>query len=120
MNFVPARVAADGHGLDLDGGGWVHLPAAVAARLGSQTGRPVILGVRPEHVAAGTGAGALPLLVREIEPLGPHQLAIGELAGARFVAHLPPHWPLAIGEPCPVVPDPQRLHLFDPATGRAI
>jgi multiple sugar transport system ATP-binding protein len=120
MNFVPARVAADGHGLDLDGGGWVHLPAPLAARLGGQAGRPVTLGVRPEHLAAGPGGGALPLLVREVEPLGPHQLAIGELANARFVAQLPPHWPVKLGEPCPIVPDPNRLHLFDPQTGRAI
>ena len=42
----------------------------------------------------------------EIEPLGPHQLAIGELAGARFVAQLPPHHPLAIGAPCPILADP--------------
>jgi multiple sugar transport system ATP-binding protein len=120
MNFVPARVAADGHGLDLDGGGWVHLPAPLAARLGGQAGRPVMLGVRPEHLAAGPGGGALPLLVREVEPLGPHQLAIGELANARFVAQLPPHWPVKLGEPCPILPDPNRLHLFDPRTGRAI
>ena len=116
MNFVPGRVAADGGAVELDGGGRVRL---ADGRLGNQGGRQVTLGIRPEHVLPGD-AEALALQVREIEPLGPHQLAIGELAGARFVAQLPPHHPLAIGAPCPIVADPARVHLFDPASGRAI
>ena len=116
MNFVPGRVAADGGAVELDGGGRVRL---ADGRLGNQGGRQVTLGIRPEHVLPGD-AEALALQVREIEPLGPHQLAIGELAGARFVAQLPPHHPLAIGAPCPIMADPARVHLFDPASGRAI
>jgi multiple sugar transport system ATP-binding protein len=116
MNFVPARVAPDAASLELDGGGRVPLPA----RFGNQAGRPVTLGLRPEHVLPAQGEPALRLEVGEIEPLGPHQLAIGALAGARFVAQLPPHHPVAIGTPCPIVAVPDRLHLFDPATGRAL
>ncbi|MGD9512211.1 MAG: ABC transporter ATP-binding protein, partial [Geminicoccaceae bacterium] len=117
MNFVPGRVAADGGAVELDGGGRVRL---ADGRLGNQGGRPVTLGIRPEHVLPGDAATALDLQVREIEPLGPHQLAIGELAGARFVAQLPPRHPLVIGEACPIVADPARVHLFDPADGRAL
>ena len=116
MNFVPAQVAADGGSVDLDGGGRVPLPAPLV----NQAGRQVTLGVRPEHVRPAEGEAALVLQVGEIEPLGPHQLAIGELAGARFVAQLPPHQPLAIGSPCRIVVDPARIHLFDPASGRAL
>ena len=117
MNFVPGKVAADGSAVELDGGARVPL---AGGRLGNQGGRPVTLGIRPEHVLPGDGHDALTLQVREIEPLGPHQLAIGELAGARFVAQLPPHHPLAIDAPCPIVADPARVHLFDPASGHAI
>jgi multiple sugar transport system ATP-binding protein len=121
MNFVPACVAAGGAGLELAGGGRVALGRALANRLGNQVGRTVTLGVRPEHVsAAARGDDGLSLRVQEIEPLGPHQLAIGEVGGARFVAQLPPHRPLVIGEACAIAADPERLHLFDPATGQAI
>ena len=116
MNFVPAQVAPDAASLYLDGG--AHLP--LPARLGNQLGRKVILGVRPEHILPAANGEGLMLQVREIEPLGPHQLAIGELAGTRFVAQLPPHLPLAIGRPCPIAVDRARIHLFDPETGRAI
>ena len=117
MNFVPGKVAADGSAVELDSG--TRVPIA-SGRLGNQGGRPVTLGIRPEHVLPGDGPDALTLQVREIEPLGPHQLAIGELAGARFVAQLPPHHPLAIDAPCPIVADPARVHLFDPSSGHAI
>ena len=93
---------------------------ALPGRLGNQAGRSVTLGMRPEHVLPAEGEEALALQVGEIEPLGPHQLAIGELAGARFVAQLPPRHPLTIGAPCRVVADPARIHLFDPASGRAL
>ena len=116
MNFVPGKVAADGAAVLLDGGGAAPLPA----RRGNLAGRPVTLGIRPEHVLPSDGPQALALRVDEIEPLGPHQLAIGDLAGARFVAQLPPHHPLAIGSPCRVGFDPERIHLFDPASGRAL
>jgi ABC-type sugar transport system ATPase subunit len=116
MNFVPGTVAADGGSVALDGGGCAPLPA----RRGNLAGRPVTLGIRPEHVLPSDGAAALTLRVDEIEPLGPHQLAIGELAGARFVAQLPPHHPLAIGSPCRIAFDAERIHLFDPASGRAL
>ena len=93
---------------------------ALPARLGNHAGRQVTLGIRPEHVLPSDGVQALALRVDEIEPLGPHQLAIGELAGARFVAQLPPHHPLAIGGTCRIDFDPERIHLFDPASGRAL
>jgi multiple sugar transport system ATP-binding protein len=112
MNFVPVR--AEAAGLRLADGSAVPLPVG---RPGLAVGRSLNLGVRPEHVLP---AGQLRMLVREIEPLGPHKLLIGELAGARFVAQVPPHLPAAIDAPCPIGLDRDRLHLFDPETGRAV
>jgi multiple sugar transport system ATP-binding protein len=118
MNFLPAELG-DG-GLVLADGSRLPLPAETLARLRPDGGRQVTLGLRPEHVTGGDDGAPLRLLVREIEPLGPNQLAIGELAGHRFIAQLPPHWPLGIDRPCGIVPDPGKLHLFDPLTGRAL
>ncbi|MEK0085887.1 ABC transporter ATP-binding protein [Benzoatithermus flavus] len=119
MNFLPAEIA-DGD-LVLGDGSRMPLPEPFLQRLGPPNGRrQVTLGLRPEHVTGGDETAPLRLVVREIEPLGPTQLAIGELAGHRFIAQLPPHWPLAIDRPCGIVPDPARLHLFDPLTGRAL
>ena len=122
MNFVPVRVEAGG--LRLADGSPVPLPAGTlpagtlpAGSSGLGAGRGLILGVRPEHVVPD---GGLRLRVREIEPLGPHKLLIGELAGGRFVAQVPPHLPVAIDDDCPIGFDPARMHLFDQATGHAV
>ena len=54
MNFVPGKVAADGGRPRPRRRRRVPLPA----RLGNQAGRPVTLGVRPEHVRPAEGEGA--------------------------------------------------------------
>jgi multiple sugar transport system ATP-binding protein len=119
MNFVPVRVEADAGATRLRLADGSAVAVARGRRLDGGSGRELLLGVRPEHVTGG-GEAPLRLSVREIEPLGPHKLLIGELAGTRFVAQVPPHLPVGIDEVCPLAIDPARLHLFDPASGRAV
>ncbi len=119
MNFLDARYQledgrpsvrlGDGSSLDLARG----IPDG-------EEGRPVRLGVRPEHVAvAGEGTG-FALRVREIEPLGPAKLLIGEVAGERFVAQVDAHLPVDLDTLCHLTVAPDRIHLFDPESGGAL
>ena len=89
MNFLEAQLAD----------GTVRLADGTTLRLPGPEGRPardVLLGLRPEHILPEAREGAsLTLLVRELEPLGPEQLLIGEVAGTRVVAKLPAHYPAA-------------------------
>ena len=80
-----------------------------------EDGRPVTLGVRPEHLAlAETGlSGAIAV----VEPTGSETHAIVRLAGREVTAVFRERHPLAPGAPITLAPDPARVHLFDPATG---
>ncbi len=84
MNFVEARlVAADG-GAAVELGGELRLPLP-RPELAAQAGRPVVFGIRPEHIVLGEGArpGAVrvPAVVDEVEPLG-HDAIVTARCGA--------------------------------------
>jgi sn-glycerol 3-phosphate transport system ATP-binding protein len=115
MNMLPARLAADARSVELDG---VRLPVNVSAE---QAGRSVVLGIRPEHVALGGAAeaGAFPLKVDFVEALGADTLAHGYLGAspAQLTVRLPGSMRVAAGDTLSLVAPPERLHLFDGATG---
>jgi sn-glycerol 3-phosphate transport system ATP-binding protein len=116
MNFLPARLTAGGTAVRLDGG--VLIPLADGPRPGPE-GRPLTLGIRPEHLEQGESG--LPLQVDLIEPLGSETLVHGRLAdpaGTALVIKLAGH--PAVAERITVRPVPERLHVFDHATGRRL
>jgi len=120
MNFLPVELAAEENRRMIrfkDGQSLVLPPEReVASR-----SKDLTLGLRPEHVeGAAAGQGDIRMLVREIEPLGPHKLLIGELAESRFVAQVNAHYPAAIDQPADLAVAPGTLHLFEPETGRAV
>ncbi len=118
MNFLDARylVEAGRPAVRLGDGTPLDLARGVAG--GDE--RPVRLGIRPEHVeVAGEGRG-FALRIREIEPLGPAKLLIGEVAGDRFVAQVDAHLPVELGALCRLSVPPDKIHLFDPESGRAL
>jgi multiple sugar transport system ATP-binding protein len=98
---------------------------------------PVIIGLRPEHVSAGAGGVSFEARPVLVESLGsekyvyfeapeanrpPRSLARSEedRRGDRLIARLMNAGPVAVGQPVMLSLDPWRLHVFDPATGRAI
>ncbi len=120
MNFLAATVAADGRALEA-GGARLPLPQPLAA----QAGRPLTLGLRPEHLALGADDGApaaLRVEVLLIEALGADTVVHGRIAGeeALLTVRLAGTVPVAVGERLCVLPDTLRLHLFDPADGRRL
>jgi sn-glycerol 3-phosphate transport system ATP-binding protein len=114
MNFLPATVDADG--LTLDGGERVP-----AVGLAAERGRPVTLGIRPEHLMP-SAAGPLHLHVILVETLGADTLAHGTLgpAGPACAVRLPGNATPGAGEVLPLAPAPGALHLFDPQSGKRI
>ncbi|MBM3564738.1 MAG: sn-glycerol-3-phosphate ABC transporter ATP-binding protein UgpC, partial [Alphaproteobacteria bacterium] len=72
MNMLPGRIGADGRSLELAGG--VRLPLAAPR----ESGRAVVLGIRPEHLEQGPG-GALTLKADMIEALGADTVVHGRV-----------------------------------------
>jgi multiple sugar transport system ATP-binding protein len=122
MNFLAARVVAlkGGLGLRLADGAILALPPERAAAVRDRLDREVVLGIRPEHSREGGPDAAVHAGVMAIEPLGPHTLVIGEIAGTKVTLQIDPHLRPPIGSSLPVAFDLARMHLFDPESERAI
>jgi multiple sugar transport system ATP-binding protein len=111
MNLMPA-VARPG-GVEAQG---TVLPLANGAGLAE--GRPVIYGIRPEHLdLAGEG---WPAKVRVVEPSGAETLAYLDCGGAEVVAVFRDRHALEPGQPVHLRPRPDKAHLFDPDSGRRL
>ena len=116
------RFVAEGDALALA------IPPGRVAALGdvpAGDGRPVVLGVRPEHLVPVRGEdprlAAVPLRLDAVEPLGNEVLLYGRLGAAELTARVAPGSRLpAPGETIALAPEPAHLHLFDAATGLAI
>jgi sn-glycerol 3-phosphate transport system ATP-binding protein len=112
MNMLPARLVADG--VELDG---LRLPVK---RPFGHADREIVLGVRPEDVALAQGQpGAVAFTVEFVEALGADTLVHGRLGsgGAQLTVRLPGSTRVAAGDKLSLLVPPERLHLFDPASG---
>ncbi len=119
MNMLEARLSGDGTAVEIEGGGRLLANGAVAA----MGGRPVTLGIRPEHCAlAKDGGGALEVNVEVIEALVADTLVHGRIAaaGRELTVRLPGSMAVAEGDRLPIGVRPEHLHLFDPASGARI
>jgi len=82
-------------------------------------GPELVLGVRPEHVRF-TSEGGLRGQVFGAEYLGSTQVVTVDTAVGQVKARLPADRQLKLGEPIGLTFRPERLSLFDKASGRAV
>jgi sn-glycerol 3-phosphate transport system ATP-binding protein len=114
MNILPGTI---------DGPGIVALGEAILEardlRADIATGTGVDVGLRPEDVeiASEGEAGSLPFDVEFIEELGATQLFHGKLAGVAFVMQAATDTVAAQEGRLWITVDPDRVHVFDSATG---
>jgi len=128
MNFVPATIveSAGAIGLQLNDGKGLALPASSRQRYAAAVGRPVVLGVRPEHMArAREGAEAngharLTTTVELIQPTGSRTYITFPLGGMAVMAEVEPHDVHKPGDPISIDLDLNRAVLIDPDTNRVI
>ncbi|MCC7282727.1 MAG: sn-glycerol-3-phosphate ABC transporter ATP-binding protein UgpC [Acetobacteraceae bacterium] len=122
MNFLAAVLADQGRAAKLEAG-----PVLAFAdgprpgEHGSEHGRRLLVGIRPEHVLpCRTGEGP-EMQVDLVEPLGAESLVHGRLAGSQddFTVRLQGTAPLR-GATLPVALPPAQLHVFDAASGKRL
>jgi sn-glycerol 3-phosphate transport system ATP-binding protein len=113
MNLLPVQAA----------GGVVEFPGGHRLALPVRDG-VLRFGIRPEdlRIGAAEGAEGVPVRLRSVERLGADAFGYGEILGSTepMTLRLPGGTPLDRGEVVRVLPDPARIHLFDPQTGRRI
>jgi ABC-type sugar transport system ATPase subunit len=113
MNTMAGTVTTGGSpGVDV-GGGRAPLPRGLAAPL--PDGRPVVVGVRPEHLVVADG-GELELKVRAVEWLGHECLIFGAIGATPVVVRQAGMSTLQAGGTCRLAVQAGDVHLFDPDT----
>ena len=128
MNFIQAELLGDGGGVAvrLTDGTTLPLPASRTPRLAPLAGQPVVLGLRPEHIARAPAAGLRAGQVRHtaridlLLPTGARTYATFALGGAPVVAELQAHDVSKTGEQLELAIDMNRSVLIDPTTDHVI
>ena len=126
MNFVDVDIQAEADALYARRDGFrVRVPPERRRALEGYAGRPVTLGVRPEHIALGEPAPELETAfdarIEVTEQLGSEMLADVQAAGTTVVvSRIDPERGLRPGEVIRLSLNPQRLHFFDRDTETVI
>jgi multiple sugar transport system ATP-binding protein len=118
MNFLRGRVRANGSGFYVETEEGEHLPSPAAAGLAD--GRPVVMGVRPEHLTIAAGGEGFAAEVTVVEPTGAEIQVAARHGRDEIVAAFRERLALSPGERIRLVPDTARAHLFDAETGLSL
>ena len=110
MNILPAVVDGCGRTARLDGPEDVQLPLPLHV----EPGRPVLLGLRPEHIGLNdAGAARLDGIVQHIESTGSTTYLKVGVAGFAVVVMLAQRAGVRAGERVPLSFAPTDVHVFD-------
>ncbi|NUB28259.1 sn-glycerol-3-phosphate import ATP-binding protein UgpC [Azospirillum brasilense] len=117
MNILDARFDGAGQAVALPGGTTFALPRPRP----DMAGRPVKLGVRPEHLAVTSGDGPLIVTVDLVEALGADTVVYGRLPDGEGMVVRVAGLPFCReGETLRVGAPSDALHLFDSESGRRL
>ena len=120
MNFIPAML--DRGTLHLDDGQTLAIPPDRAVRYAGYAARPMLLGLRPEHMTEAPRPGAVPLaaMVDVVEPMGMETLVHFRLAGIPTIARVAPETAAQPGQTLSLQAEMNHMHLIDPKTGAVV
>jgi multiple sugar transport system ATP-binding protein len=118
MNFIPATLRRSGDdSFQVEFADGTRLPAP--ARASGQDGQQVIYGVRPEHLALGSGDG-ITSTVAVVEPTGANTEVYSRFCDTEINAIFRERHDFSPGQVIRLVPDEAHTHLFDAASGKAL
>ena len=113
MNTLPGTVTTEGGPAVAVDGGRVPVPAELETTVAE--GRPVVVGVRPEHLTVTPG-GPIEHRVRAVEWLGHECLVFGSVGSSPVVVRQTGMASVDAGGTARLAVEPENVHLFDPDT----
>jgi len=119
MNFLPGRIGPNGS-VELAGGA-----ALAAGQARAASGRPVTLGIRPEHLHLTddpTAGSSIAVTAELVEALGADTLVHARLSdeAPTILARLPGSATVRPGDRLTLAVRPDDIHLFDPDSGKSL
>jgi len=128
MNFFEAKLDRRDGGAIVDIGPFqLPLPPQTLENVGSQIGKPIFFGIRPEdvhdaqYVPRGVDEAArLRAKVTVVEPLGSEVFAYVENDGKQLVARLDPRTNAQVGQPLDLVVNMGKMYAFARESGRTL
>ena len=119
MNFSVGTVRANGGPAVVETDGGVSLP--LREGWDGQHGQRVVYGVRPEHLSLGNDSDrGITSEIAVVEPTGAETLLVSRAADGELQAVFRDRYAVRPGETITLVPDLDKVHLFDADTGRKI
>jgi multiple sugar transport system ATP-binding protein len=123
MNFIPCRLEQNGAGLTLrmsDDLG-VPVPESRAARYRGVVGKPLLLGLRPEHITEPKGDQREPrseftITLDVVEPMGMETMVFFTVGGTEVWGRVDPPSATGPGQPMRLYANLGHMHLIDPQT----
>jgi multiple sugar transport system ATP-binding protein len=118
MNLLPAKLTTDGgrRAAVINGSSRIELPAQLAGN----DGQAILVGIRPEHLSVGYGAGGLTGKVALVEPTGAQVQIIADVGGRAVTALLNERVLPPVGSDIALAPKADAIHAFDEASGRRL
>ncbi len=124
MNFIDVTLTGSGEGATLEAPNIrIPLPARFRPTVGAVSGRPLVLGIRPEHLDIardGTQTGTIDAVADVVEYLGNEELVHFNVAGIDLVAMLSADHRVRPGDRLTLTVVGGKIHLFDPDTGLSL
>ncbi len=127
MNFLPCKVERNGAGfvLNLAEDLSFPMPADLSARYGKAVGKPMIFGLRPEHITEPRGGAPgekseFTANLDVVEPMGMETMVFFRIEGTEVCGRVEPTSAGGPGQPMRLRANLNHMHLIDPATNLAL
>lgn len=127
MNFLEGKIAEEDGELYFDEGAFrFQIVPEQAEQLAGRTGQEIVCGVRPEdlHLAEEVESAdpkkQFEAAVDEVEPLGSEMYVYFTAGESRLVGKVVAVRYLKVGEKIPLLIDTEKVHFFDPESGKTV
>jgi multiple sugar transport system ATP-binding protein len=114
MNLIDGEVVAGSGGAEFASKDGIRLP--LPANVAAQAGRPVIYGIRPEHLKVADNG--VPTTIRVTEPTGSETEVVVQFGAQELTGLFRERLALSPGKTLTLRPDIAHVHLFDKASGQ--